>query len=97
MLLRQPDEQVLMDNGERIRRNDQPAARLASELGDSLFDFRGVANRRRRHVNCDWPWHGFERTQVNVVMGDVSGLNMSAARETPGATSLSISSHFPTI
>jgi hypothetical protein len=26
VLLRQPDEQVLMHNRERIRRNDQPAA-----------------------------------------------------------------------
>jgi hypothetical protein len=55
MLLRQPDEQVLMDNRERVRRNDQPAARLASKFGDSLFDFGGVANRGRRHLNCDRP------------------------------------------
>jgi hypothetical protein len=42
-----------MDNGERVRRNDQAATRLASKFGDSLFDFGGVANRRRRHRNCD--------------------------------------------
>jgi hypothetical protein len=30
-----------MDNGERVRRNDQAAARLASEFGDSSFDFGG--------------------------------------------------------
>jgi broad specificity phosphatase PhoE len=35
------------------RRNDQAAARLASELGDSLFDFGGVANGGRRHLNRD--------------------------------------------
>src|SRR5262249_27581450 len=58
-----------MDNGERVRRNDQPAAWLASKFGNSLFDFGGVANRRSRHVNGDWPWHGLERTQVDVIMG----------------------------
>jgi hypothetical protein len=41
VLLRQPDEQLVMDNGERVRRNDQAAARLASEFGDSSFDFGG--------------------------------------------------------
>src|SRR6266487_820127 len=58
-----------MDKGERVRRNDQAAARLASKFGDSLFDFGCVANRRRRHLNCDWPRHGLERTQVDVIMG----------------------------
>jgi hypothetical protein len=42
-----------MDKGEHIRRNDQPAARLASKFGESLFDFGGVANRGRRHLNRD--------------------------------------------
>jgi hypothetical protein len=53
VLLRQPDEQFVMDKGERIRRNDQAAARVASKFGDSLFDFGGVANRGLRHLNCD--------------------------------------------
>jgi hypothetical protein len=51
--LRQPDEQWVMNYGERVRRNDQPAARLASKFGDSLFNFGRVANRGRRHLNCD--------------------------------------------
>ncbi len=53
MLLRQPNEQVLMNNGERVRRNDQTPARLTSKFGDRLFNFGGVANRGRRHLNCD--------------------------------------------
>jgi len=53
VLLRQPDEQVLMDNGERVRRNDQAPARLTSKFGDRLFNFGGVANRGRRYLNCD--------------------------------------------
>jgi hypothetical protein len=44
---------VLMDNRVRVRRNDQPAAQLASKFGESLFDFGGAANRGRRHLNCD--------------------------------------------
>ena len=51
VLLRQPDEQMLMDNYECVRRNDQPAARLASKFDNSLFDFGGVANRGRRYLD----------------------------------------------
>jgi hypothetical protein len=42
-----------MDNGERVRRNDQPAARVASKLGKNFFRFGCVANRGRRHLNSD--------------------------------------------
>jgi hypothetical protein len=51
VLLRQSDQQLVMDKGERVPRNDQAAARLTSKFGDSLFDFGGVANRGRRHLN----------------------------------------------
>src|SRR5262249_59761317 len=44
VLPRQPHEQLVMDNGERVRRNDQAAARLASKFGDDLFGFGCVAN-----------------------------------------------------
>ena len=53
MLLCQSDEQLVMDNGERIGRNDQPAARLTSKFGDRLLNFGSVANWGRRHLNCD--------------------------------------------
>src|SRR5262249_9444228 len=58
-----------MGKVKRVRRYDQPAARLASKFGDSLLDFGGVANRGRRAPNCHSPWRGFERTQVDVIMG----------------------------
>src|SRR5262249_2742679 len=59
----------MMENGERVRCNDQTAARLASKFGHSRFDFARVANRGRRYLSCDWPRHGLERTQVEIILG----------------------------
>jgi hypothetical protein len=42
-----------MDSVERVRRNNQPAAWLASKFGNSIFDFGRGANRGRRHLNRD--------------------------------------------
>jgi hypothetical protein len=53
VLLRQPNEQLVMDNGERVRRNDQTAARLAPKFGESRFNFVRVANGGCRHLSCD--------------------------------------------
>ena len=53
VLLRQPNEQLVVDDGERVRRNDQTAAWLAPKFGESGFDFARVANRGRRHLSCD--------------------------------------------
>ena len=50
MLLRQPNEQLVMDNGERVRRNDQTAARLAPKFGESRFDF-GALIEDPRFIN----------------------------------------------
>src|SRR5262249_56371848 len=69
VLLCQSNYKWVMDKVERIRRNDQPAARLASKFGDSVFYFAYVANRGRRHLNRDRPRHGLERTQVEVIIG----------------------------
>jgi hypothetical protein len=45
VLLCQSNYKWVMDKVERIRRNDQPTARLASKFGDSVFYFGYVANR----------------------------------------------------
>src|SRR5215831_1943378 len=58
-----------MNNGERVRRNDQSTAWLTSKFGESLFDFGCVANRARGHLNCDCPWLGLERAQEDIIMG----------------------------
>src|SRR5262249_61477916 len=85
MLLRQPDEQLVMENGERVRRNDQAAARLASKFGDSLFDFGGVADRGLRYLNCDLPRLGLEWTQGDIIRrGRVPVVHEGRARNAGG-------------
>src|SRR5262245_53716503 len=91
---RKLDDQIDMNSRQRARRDDQTAVRGAREGRNGALDLGRVANVDRAHPTptdgaTDWIATNWPIPAVMV------GSRRTAARVTPGAISLSSSSHFP--
>ena len=82
------------DSCQRAPRHDQAAIRPACEGRKRTLNLGRVGHVDRAHLDPERRRHGLDRAELTDPSGQ-GGSRMTAMRVTPGAISLSTSSHFP--
>ena len=90
---RKRDDQIAMNARQRARRHDQAAITGARECRDAALDLAGVAQVDRAYLHAKRRRHGLDDGEL-ADPAVMVGSRRTAARVTPGAISLSSSSHF---
>ena len=91
---RQRDDQIAMNAASRARRHDQAAIRRAREGRDGALDLAASRTLTGLYFHPERRRHGLDDAKLPSP-ADVAASRRTAARVTPGAISLSSSSHFP--
>jgi len=88
------DDQLAVHEHARAWRGDQAVVRLAGECDDSALDVAGIAGIDRARLDPERWRHRLDAAEQRDLGGDPRIPQSTATRITPGAISLSSSSHF---